>query len=81
MTIKMYRKCVFLLYLPNNQLLLKKVTLYTRSTLGLLAVIFRKFVRVMALDGCQNNFTTQYPEKLWPFTACKALQWVYSQIL
>ena len=53
----------------------------TRSMLGLLAVIFANLVRVMSLDWCQNYVTTQYPEKLWPLSACKALQRGYSQIL
>ena len=55
----------------------------TRSTLGVMALDFFSQIckRVMALDWCQNYVTTQYSEKLRPFTACLALQRGFIQIL
>ena len=54
----------------NGQILTKLyITIYTVVIyVGIVSCHFRKFVRVMALDWCQNYFTTQYSEKLWPFT-------------
>ena len=59
------------------------ITIYTdKIYVGIVRCHFSQICkRVMALDWCKNYFTTQYSETLWPFTACKALQRGYSQIL
>ena len=68
----------------NGQILTKLyITIYTNKIyIGIVSCHFKQFCkRVMALDLCQNYVTTKYPEILWPFTACKALQRGYRQIL
>ena len=68
----------------NGQSLTKfYITIYTdKIYVGIVSCHFSQICKgVMALDWCQNYVTTQFPETLWPFTACKALQWGYSQIL
>ena len=68
----------------NGQILTKDYfTIYTgKIYFGIVSCHFWQICkRVMALDRCQNYVSTQYPETLRPFTACKALQWGYSQIL
>ena len=68
----------------NGQILIKLyITIYTdKIYLGIASCHFSQISkRVLALDWCQNYVTTQYPETLWPFTTCKALQRGHSQIL
>ena len=67
----------------NGQIVTKLyITIYTgKFYVWIVSCHFWKFVRVMALDWCQNYVTIQYPEKLLPFPACQALQQDYSQIL
>ena len=68
----------------NGQIFTKLyITIYTdKIYVGIVSCHFSQSCKsVMALDWCQNNVTTQYPETLWPFTACKALQQGFSQIL
>ena len=68
----------------NGQIFTKLyITIYTdKIYIGIVSCHFSQSCKsVMALDWCQNYVTTQYPETLWPFTACKALQQGYSQIL
>ena len=81
-----YSKYLFQLniLITNGQILTKLyITINTDNIyIGIVSIHFSQICkRVIALDWCQNYITTQYPETLWPFTACKALQGGYSQIL
>ena len=70
----------------NGQILTKHyitTCIYTgKIYVGIVSCHFLQIcIIVMALDWCQNYVTTQYPKTLWSFTAFKALQRGYSQIL
>ena len=73
-----YSKILFLLNIlrTNGQILTKLyITINTdKIYVGIVSCHFSQFCkRVMALDRCQNYLNSHYPEKLWPFTAFKAL--------
>ena len=70
--------------LTNGQILTNLYkSIYTdKIYIGIVSCHFSQiYKRVMALDWCQKYVITQYTEKFWPITACKALQQGYSQIL
>ena len=81
-----YFKILFLLNIlsTNGQILtILCITIYTdKIYVVIVSCHFLQICkRVMTLDWCQNYITILYPEKLQPFTACKALQRGYRQIL